>query len=144
VFSCRMKARSEGPESAWILDSRPDHVIFFICSIFVLVVEAVMYAVIKTGGKQYKVSPGEMVRVERLPGEVGSELDISDVLMVVDGSHVRIGRPVVENGSVRATVVEHGRGKKVLIMKKKRRKGYSLKKGHRQSHTTLEIKEIRL
>ena len=102
-----------------------------------------MYAVIKTGGKQYKVCPGEVLRVEKLGGEVGSEIEIPDVLMLVDGNRTTIGRPVVENAAVCAKIVEHGRGKKIIVMKKKRRKGYKVKRGHRQPFTALEIKEIR-
>ncbi len=102
-----------------------------------------MYAVIKTGGKQYKVTSGDKLKVERLDAEPGSEITISDVLMVVDGSDVKVGKPVVESASVSATVLEHGKGKKVVVMKKKRRKGYKVKRGHRQHYTTLEIREIR-
>ncbi|MDA8163079.1 MAG: 50S ribosomal protein L21 [Desulfobacteraceae bacterium] len=103
-----------------------------------------MYAIIKTGGKQYKVSAGEALRVERLNHEIGAEVEITDVLMVVNGADIKIGAPVVTGAAVRASVVEHGLGKKILMMKKKRRKGYKLKKGHRQPYTTLEIKEIKV
>jgi large subunit ribosomal protein L21 len=103
-----------------------------------------MYAVIKTGGKQYKVCPGEVLRVEKLNAEVGSEVEIPEVLMVVDNTQTKIGRPVVEAATVRAQILEHGHGKKVVVMKKKRRKGYKVKRGHRQPFTTLEIKEISL
>ena len=102
-----------------------------------------MYAVIKTGGKQYKVTSGDKLKAERLDAEPGSEITISDVLMVVDGSDVKVGKPVVESASVSATVLEHGKGKKVVVMEKKRRKGYKVKRGHRQHYTTLEIREIR-
>ena len=103
-----------------------------------------MYAIIKTGGKQYKVSAGEALRVEKLDQEVGAEVEITDVLMVVTDADVKIGAPLVTGAAVRANVVEHGLGKKILMMKKKKRKGYKLKKGHRQPYTTLEIKEIRV
>ncbi len=103
-----------------------------------------MYAVIKTGGKQYKVCPGELVRVERLDAEAGSDVEIPDVLMVADGAQITVGRPVVETAQVSAQVVEHGLAKKVLVMKKKKRKGYKVKRGHRQPYTTLKIKEIRV
>ncbi len=103
-----------------------------------------MYAVIKTGGKEYKVCPGDLVRVERLDAEAGSDLEIPDVLMVADGAKITVGRPVIESAKVCAQVVEHGRAKKVLIMKKKRRKGYKVKRGHRQPYSTLKIKEIRV
>ncbi|MGQ9500378.1 MAG: 50S ribosomal protein L21 [Dissulfurimicrobium sp.] len=102
-----------------------------------------MYAIIKTGGKQYKVSAGESLRVEKLDKEIGAEVEITDVLMVVNDADIKIGSPLVEGAAVRAHVAEHGLGKKVLMMKKKRRKGYQIKKGHRQPYTTLEIKEIR-
>jgi large subunit ribosomal protein L21 len=102
-----------------------------------------MYAIIKTGGKQYKVSSGESLRVEKLDKEVGAEMEITDVLMLVNDAGIKIGSPLVEGAAVRAHVAEHGLGKKVLMMKKKRRKGYQIKKGHRQPYTTLEIKDIR-
>lgn len=103
-----------------------------------------MYAIIKTGGKQYKVSSGESLRVEKLDKEIGAEVEITDVLMVVNDADIKIGTPLVEGASVRAHVTEHGLGKKVLMMKKKRRKGYQIKKGHRQPYTTIQIKEIRV
>jgi large subunit ribosomal protein L21 len=105
--------------------------------------EAMMYAVIKTGGKQYKVSPGEVLRVEKLNADVGSDVEMPEVLMVVHDDQVRVGKPTLEGATVRAQVVDHGLGKKVIVMKKKRRKGYKVKRGHRQPYTTLEIKEIR-
>lgn len=101
-----------------------------------------MYAVIKTGGKQYKVAQGEVVRVEKINAEPGSEFDIQDVLMLVDGSDIKIGTPVVDGAVVKAKVLEHGRSKKVIIFKKKKRKGFKVKNGHRQPFTSLEIQEI--
>ena len=101
-----------------------------------------MYAIIRTGGKQYQVSPGERLRVEKLAGNVGDSLEIDDVLMVVDGEDIKIGQPVVEGAKVSAKIVEQGKAKKVLVFKKKRRKGYEVKKGHRQFFTNLEIQEI--
>ena len=103
-----------------------------------------MQAVIKTGGKQYKVSPGEVIRVERLDGEPGSELELSEVLMVVDGDNVSVGDPVLENASVKVKLVGHGKAKKVVVFKKKRRKGYKVKRGHRQLFSTIEIQEVRI
>ncbi|NIA09090.1 MAG: 50S ribosomal protein L21 [Nitrospiraceae bacterium] len=103
-----------------------------------------MYAVIKTGGKQYKVCPGELVRVEKLDADTGSDVNIPEVLMVADGAQITVGKPLVETAQVSAQVVEHGHGKKVLVMKKKKRKGYKVKRGHRQPYTTLKIKEIRV
>ncbi|HID98628.1 MAG TPA: 50S ribosomal protein L21 [Thermodesulfobacteriaceae bacterium] len=102
-----------------------------------------MYAVIKTGGKQYKVSMGAVFQVEKLNAEIGLEIEIPEVLMLVDGTNVTLGKPVVENASVTAEVINHGRGSKVVVMKKKRRKGYKVKRGHRQPFTTLKIKEIK-
>ena len=102
-----------------------------------------MYAVIKTGGKQYKVAQGDLLKVEKLDAEPGAEVEISEVLMVVDGDNVQVGTPVVESASVKAKVIEHGKAKKVIVFKKKRRKGYKVKRGHRQHYTTLEIQEVR-
>jgi len=101
-----------------------------------------MYAIIRTGGKQYQVATGDQVRVEKLEGSVGDSIDLNDVLMVVDGEEVKIGQPVLGNAKVTAKIAEQGKGKKVIIFKKKRRKGYRLKKGHRQSYTALKIEEI--
>jgi large subunit ribosomal protein L21 len=103
-----------------------------------------MYAVIKTGGKQYKVCPGEVLRVEKLDAEVDSDVEIPEVLMVVDKTQIKIGKPVVESATVQARILEHGHGKKIVVMKKKKRKGYKVKRGHRQPFTALEIKEIRV
>src|SRR5580765_620002 len=83
-----------------------------------------MYAVIKTGGKQYKVAPGENLKVEQIPADVGAEVVIDQVLMVGDGDSVRLGQPVVDGVTVKATVVAHGRGDKVTIFKMRRRKHY--------------------
>ncbi len=101
-----------------------------------------MYAVIKTGGKQYKVSEGDVLKVEKLNAAPGDEIEISDVLMVVDGEDVQIGKPVVESASVKAKVIEQGRSKKVIVFKKKRRKGYKVKNGHRQPYTAIEIQAV--
>ena len=101
-----------------------------------------MYAIVRTGGKQYQVTSGDQVRVEKLEGSVGDSIDLNDVLMVVDGEEVKVGQPVLDSAKVTATIAEQGRGKKVIIFKKKRRKGYRLKKGHRQSYTALKIEDI--
>jgi len=101
-----------------------------------------MYAIVRTGGKQYQVACGDQVRVEKLEGNVGDSIDLVDVLMVSDGDDVKIGQPVLENAKVTAKIAEQGRGKKVIVFKRKRRKGYRLKKGHRQSYTALKIEEI--
>ena len=101
-----------------------------------------MYAVIKTGGKQYKVAPGENLKVEQLPADVGAELIIDQVLMVGDGESVRLGQPIVAGVTVKATVVAHGRGDKVTIFKMRRRKHYQKHQGHRQCYTELKIDSI--
>jgi len=101
-----------------------------------------MYAIIRTGGKQYQVSTGERLRVEKIDGNVGDSVELSDVLMVGDGDDVKIGQPTLEGAKVTARIVEQGKARKVLVFKKKRRKGYRVKRGHRQLFTALEIDEI--
>ena len=101
-----------------------------------------MYAVIMTGGKQYRVEEGDRLRVERLEVEEGAEIEIDRVLLVGDGDQVAVGRPFVENGKVAATVRGHGRTKKVKVVKFKRRKNYLRQHGHRQHFTELEIGSI--
>jgi len=101
-----------------------------------------MYAVIRTGGKQYKVSAGGKLKVESLAAEVGSEVEINDVLMVADGDSVKVGTPLVAGASVKATVVAHGRGDKVNIFKMRRRKHYRKSQGHRQNYTEIRIDGI--
>ena len=104
------------------------------------------YAVVKTGGKQYRVAEGELVAVERLGGEVGATVTLDQVLLVSgDGGdeQARIGTPVVEQARVTAEIVEQGLDRKIVVFKKKRRKGYKRKQGHRQRQTTLKIVEIR-
>jgi large subunit ribosomal protein L21 len=103
-----------------------------------------MYAVIKTGGKQYKVSTGGKLKVETLPVEVGSEVEITDVLMVADGEDIKVGTPMVAGASVKATVLGHGRGVKVMIFKMRRRKHYRKTQGHRQNYTEIRIDGISL
>ena len=101
-----------------------------------------MYAVIMTGGKQYRVREGERLRVERLAAEEGSEIELDRVLLVGEGDQVTVGRPLVEGGRVAATVRGHGRAKKIDVVKFKRRKNYLRRHGHRQHFTELEIKSI--
>jgi len=101
-----------------------------------------MYAVIKTGGKQYRVSSGEQLRVELLPAEVGAAVSFDEVLMVGDGEQARVGAPLVSGAKVQATVVSHGRGEKVTIFKLRRRKHYKKSQGHRQSYTEVRIDDI--
>lgn len=101
-----------------------------------------MYAVIKTGGKQYRVAAGDKVKVEKLVGEVGSNVTIDQVLLVADGDKVTIGSPIIKGASVKATVVAHGRNDKVMIFKMRRRKHYRKTQGHRQQYTELQIDKI--
>jgi large subunit ribosomal protein L21 len=101
-----------------------------------------MYAIIRTGGKQYQVEAGDTLRVEKLQGEVGDTVELADVLLLVDGETVKIGQPVVDGAKVVAKIVEQGRHKKVIVFKKKRRQGYQVKKGHRQMYTALTIETI--
>lgn len=101
-----------------------------------------MYAVIKTGGKQYRVSEGDLLEVEKLDGEKGSVISFNEVLMVSKDDDIRIGKPFVEGAVVLGEIVENTRGPKITIFKMKRRKGFRKKTGHRQSLTSLKIKEI--
>lgn len=101
-----------------------------------------MYAVIKTGGKQYRVSAGEKVKIESIPAEVGSLIELNQVLMVADGDKITAGTPLVAGAVVKATVVAHGRGEKLTIFKLRRRKHYRKTLGHRQNYTEIEINNI--
>ena len=101
-----------------------------------------MYAVVNTGGKQYKVQKGETLRIEKIPGEVGSAVTFDKVLMVADGENIRVGQPVLENVAVQAQIVEQDKAKKILIFKYKRRKRYRRKNGHRQPFTAIRIDGI--
>ena len=101
-----------------------------------------MYAVIKTGGKQYQVAVGEKLKIEQIPADVGSTITLSEVLMVADGENVVIGTPVVAGASVTASVVSEGRHKKVRIFKMRRRKHYQKHQGHRQNYTEIQIDAI--
>lgn len=101
-----------------------------------------MYAVVKTGGKQYKVAQGEYLKVEKLEGNEGDTVELNDVLMIADGDKLKIGTPLLDGGKVTATIKSHGRGKKVEIMKFRRRKHHQKKTGHRQYYTEIEITAI--
>ena len=101
-----------------------------------------MYAVIATGGKQYRVTEGQTLKVEKLTADVGASLDIDKVLMVADGDDVKIGKPYLDGGKVTVTVKSHGRGEKIRIVKFRRRKHSRTTQGHRQSYTELEITGI--
>ncbi|MBW1895708.1 MAG: 50S ribosomal protein L21 [Deltaproteobacteria bacterium] len=101
-----------------------------------------MYAVISTGGKQYKVSEGETIRVEKIPGDVGDSVSFDRVLLFSDGETIRAGQPTLENTAVTGHIVEQGKAKKVIVFKYKRRKRYRKKSGHRQLYTALRIDAI--
>lgn len=101
-----------------------------------------MYAVVKTGGKQYRVSPGEKIKVEQIAAEVGQELVLDQVLAVGNGSEIKVGTPLVSGATVTVKVVAHGRHEKVRIFKLRRRKHYQKRQGHRQNYTELEIASI--
>lgn len=106
------------------------------------VVDSDRYAIIRTGGKQYQVTGGDMLRVEKLAGEPGDTVELTDVLMVVNKDSATIGQPVVEGAKVTATIEDQAKARKVLVFKKKRRKGYQVLKGHRQQYTALRIQSI--
>jgi large subunit ribosomal protein L21 len=101
-----------------------------------------MYAVIKTGGKQYRVTEGQTIKIEQLNVEPGATLNFDRVLMMVDGSNIQVGAPFIENGNVSATVLEQGRHKKIRIIKFRRRKHYMKRMGHRQNYTEVKITKI--
>ncbi|MBU0751865.1 MAG: 50S ribosomal protein L21 [Gammaproteobacteria bacterium] len=101
-----------------------------------------MYAVIKTGGKQYRVVAGEKIKVEQIPAEVGAEITLDQILMVGEGESVKVGAPLVVGAKITARVIAHGRHPKVKIFKMRRRKHYQKHQGHRQNYTELEIGSI--
>ena len=101
-----------------------------------------MYAVIKTGGKQYRVAAGEKLKIEQIPAEVGAEITLDQILMVGEGESVKIGAPLVSGASVKATVLSQGRHKQVTIFKMRRRKHYQKHQGHRQNYTEIRIDGI--
>lgn len=101
-----------------------------------------MYAVFKTGGKQYKAAPGDVIQVEKLDAESGASVELDEVLMVADGDEVRVGAPTIEGGKVTAEVVGHGRGDKIRIIKFRRRKHHMKRMGHRQHYTEIKITGI--
>ena len=101
-----------------------------------------MYAVIKTGGKQYKVEKGDKLKVEKIASEAGDNVEISEVLLIADGDNVTVGKPYVEGAKVTAKVESHGRGPKIKIVKFRRRKHHRKQMGHRQAYTELSITDI--
>lgn len=100
------------------------------------------YAVIRTGGKQYRVSEGQLIKIEKLAGEVGDKVTLGDVLFIGGNGEVKIGAPLVADAKVTGEIVGQGKAKKILVFKKKRRKSYSRQRGHRQHQTTLKITAI--
>ncbi|MBK6982517.1 MAG: 50S ribosomal protein L21 [Betaproteobacteria bacterium] len=101
-----------------------------------------MYAVIKTGGKQYRVSPGESIKIEQVEADVGATSVLDQVLMVAEGDAVKVGTPTLTGAKVSATVVSHGRGPKIRIFKMRRRKHYQKTQGHRQNYTEIRVDAI--
>lgn len=101
-----------------------------------------MYAIVQTGGKQYKVKSGDTVRVERLDGDVGSKVTLAEVLAAGEGDGLKYGTPFVSGATVTAKIVEQHRTRKIVVFKYKRRKGYRVKRGHRQHYTALRIEDI--
>ena len=101
-----------------------------------------MYAVVRTGGKQYRLGVGDSVKVEKLSDEVGNIVELSQILMVSDGGELKVGTPLVTGASVKAEIVGHGRNKKIRVFKMKRRKKYRRTQGHRQAFTQLKVTEI--
>ena len=102
-----------------------------------------MYAVIETGGKQYRVNQGDIIKVEKLTVDVGQKVDFDRVLLVGEGTDVKVGNPIVDGASVTGTVVEQDRHRKIIVFKMKRRKGYRRKQGHRQDYTGVLIDKIK-
>ena len=101
-----------------------------------------MFAIVETGSKQYRVAPGDVIQVEKLPVEEGAQVELDRVLCVAQDQDVRVGTPYLEGVKVKAQVLRHGKGRKIIVMKYKKRKNYRRKKGHRQLFTELKITEI--
>jgi large subunit ribosomal protein L21 len=101
-----------------------------------------MYAVIKSGGKQYRVAPGQTIRLEKVAGEVGAKIELGNILLVENDGNVQVGSPLIANAKIQATVIEHDRAKKILVFKKKRKKQYRRTQGHRQDYTAVRIDNI--
>lgn len=103
-----------------------------------------MYAIIQTGGKQYRIGLGDVLRVEKLPGDVGETVTLDNVLLVASGEEFHVGQPLIAGAQVAAQILRQGKAKKILVFKKKRRKNYRRLRGHRQPYTALQIKDIQL
>lgn len=103
-----------------------------------------MYAIIRTGGRQFRAEPGKTIRIPSLATEPGQNVEFGEVLLGADGDNIRLGAPVLDGARVTAEVVRHGRGEKIIIFKHKRRKNYRRKQGHRQGFTEVKVSEINL
>ena len=101
-----------------------------------------MYAIFRSGGRQYEARPGQVVKVEKISGEIGESVTIDEVLFFSDGQQVRVGQPLVEGVAVHATIIEQGRLPKIVIFKHKRRKDYRKRQGHRQAYTAMRVENI--
>jgi large subunit ribosomal protein L21 len=106
--------------------------------------EDIVYVIIKTGGKQYRVGLGDVLRVEKLAGDVGETVTLDNVLLVASGEEIRVGQPYVAGAQVTGQILRQGKAKKILVFKKKRRKNFRRLRGHRQPYTALQIKDIQL
>ena len=102
-----------------------------------------MYAIVKTGGKQYKIHEGDIIRIEKIDGNIGNPISFDQVLMFSDGENTSIGQPVLDNVAVKGHIVEQGKGKKIIVFKYKRRKRFRRKQGHRQQFTAVQIDAIK-
>jgi large subunit ribosomal protein L21 len=101
-----------------------------------------MYAIVEVGSQQFKVAKDDVIMTPKIAGEVGNTVDLDRVMLISDDSGVKVGNPIIEGAQVKASIVNFERGKKVIVFKKKRRKGYKVKNGHRQDHTRLKIEDI--
>lgn len=148
--TCLPRARSPRKDEAFPTFRRPGFDANFdirqraaiIPPLFHAVLESNMYAVVKTGGKQYRVCVGQKIKVEQIPAEDGAEITLDQVLMLGEGEDVKVGAPLVAGASVKCTVVSHGRHDKIKIFKMRRRKHYQKHQGHRQNYTELRIDAI--
>jgi len=101
-----------------------------------------MYAVLKTGGKQYRVKEGDILKIEKVEGEVGQTLELEEVLLIGNSQEPKVGQPLVPNAKIVVDIVDQGKAKKIIVFKSKRRKGYRKKQGHRQMFTSVKINKI--
>jgi large subunit ribosomal protein L21 len=101
-----------------------------------------MYAIFRSGGRQYEARPGQVVKVEKISGEIGENVTIDEVLLFSDGEKLQVGRPLIEGVAVKATIIEQGRLPKIVIFKHKRRKDYRKRQGHRQAYTAMRVENI--